>query len=91
MFKVNNKGTRVKSSGWKEEAKSENEKLRDSLPSEAIVHDSSTKMLFETYRKFTRKHVYQNHFFQKVLSHRTATLLKRFPGTAFSCEFCSVF
>lgn len=88
MFKDNNNGTRVKSSGWKEEAKSENAKLRISLPSEAIVHDSSTKILFETYRKLTRKHIYRNHFFQKVLSHRTATLLKRFPGTAFSCEFC---
>lgn len=88
MFKVSSNGTRVKSSGWKEEAKSKNAKLQNSLPSEAIVHDSSTKILFETYRKLTRKHIYRDQFFQKVLSHKTATLLKRFPGTAFSCEFC---
>ena len=88
MFKVNNNGTRVKSSGWKEEAKLKNAKLRNSLPSEAIVHDSSTKILFETYRKLTRKHIYRDQFFQKVLSHKTATLLKRFPGAAFSCGFC---
>ena len=49
------------------------------------------KVVFRNFTKFTRKHLCQSLFFNKVASLRPATLFKKRLAQAFSCEFCEIF
>ena len=55
---------------------------------------SVTKGVFRNFAKFTRKHLRQSLFFNKVAgceSVRHATLLKKRLVQVFSCQFCEIF
>ena len=46
--------------------------------------------VLRNFAKFTRKHLCQSFFFNKVAQLRPATLLKKRLTHAFSCEFCEI-
>ena len=49
------------------------------------------KGVFKNVTKFTRKHLYQRFFFNKVAGFQPATLFKETPVQMFFCEFCDYF
>ena len=49
------------------------------------------KVVFRNFTKFTRKHLCQSLFFNKVASLRPATLFKKRLAQVFSCDFCEIF
>ena len=48
---------------------------------------SEKKSVFKNLAKFTRKHLCWSLFFNKVVSLRTETLLKKDSNTGISCEY----
>ena len=49
------------------------------------------KVVFRNFTKFTRKHLCQSLFFNKVASLRPATLFKKRLAQVFSCDFFEIF
>ena len=50
------------------------------------------KGVLKNFAKFTGKHLCQSFFFNKVVSLRPVTLLKKVTlAQVFSCEFCEIF